>query len=70
MDHPLRRYRASHGITIEALAASLDTSKATVSRLETGRQSPSMDLLRRIHTATGGEVTANDFLHPDNARAA
>lgn len=67
MEHPLRRYRRDAGLTLEALSARLGISKASLSRVETGRQTPSLALLQRITAATDGAVTANDFYRQDAA---
>lgn len=44
------------------LAREVETTEATISRLRHGRAQPSFDLARRIAAATGGQVTANDFM--------
>ncbi len=43
-------------------AKAIGTTEATVSRLRHGRAQPSLDLAWRISDATGGAVTANDFM--------
>jgi transcriptional regulator with XRE-family HTH domain len=63
MEHPLRRYRKAKGLTIEALAERISSSRATISRIEAGLQEPSFGLMRRIMAETEGEVTANDFVN-------
>lgn len=60
--HPLRRYRLDNGLSLDELALKSRTSKATLSRIETGLQTPSLSLIRRISTATDGALTANDFM--------
>lgn len=44
------------------LARAVGTTEATISRLKHGNSQPSIDLARRISEATGGAVTANDFM--------
>lgn len=44
------------------LAATAKTTEATISRLKNGHAQPSLELAQRIADATGGAVTANDFL--------
>ena len=44
------------------LARAVGTTEATISRLKHGHSQPSFDLARRIAEATGGAVTANDFM--------
>lgn len=46
--HKLRAWRKSNGIKQDAMAAALGVSQATVSRWESGRDSPSIALSRRI----------------------
>lgn len=60
--HPLRTYRELASQSLEELAKECGTTRATLSRVETGRQNPSLDLIDRIRTATGGAVRADDFL--------
>jgi transcriptional regulator with XRE-family HTH domain len=60
--HPLRTYRKRANKSLEELAKECGTTRATLSRVETGHQSPSLDLIDRIRTATGGAVRADDFL--------
>jgi transcriptional regulator with XRE-family HTH domain len=62
IEHALTRYRKARGLTIDALAAKIGTSKATISRLEGGLQDPSFALVRRIIAETDGEVSADDFV--------
>jgi DNA-binding XRE family transcriptional regulator len=61
-EHALTRYRRTHRLSLDAFAALVDASKATISRLEARIQDPSFDLVRRIIAATDGEVTADDFV--------
>lgn len=58
----LDRYLETNSIRNAAFASVVGSSEATISRLRNGKQTPSYDLIRRIHTATGGAVTANDFM--------
>ncbi len=62
MEHPLRRYRKDTETTLDALAEKIGATAATLSRIETGKQDPSLDLVRRLIEATGGAVSASDFL--------
>ena len=62
MEHPLRRFRSAHNLSLDAFAALVGASKATISRIETGKASLSADLMRRIAVATGGEVSPNDLV--------
>jgi transcriptional regulator with XRE-family HTH domain len=69
--HPLRLYREKVGLSLDDLAGMVDTSKASLSRIETRQQVPSMGLVERIVKATAGVLTANDFMAVpcDNAEA-
>jgi transcriptional regulator with XRE-family HTH domain len=62
IEHPLTRYRKARGLTIDAFAAKIGASKATISRLEGGLQDPSFALVRRIIAETEGEISADDFV--------
>lgn len=46
----------------EKASALLDISMATLSRIIAGKQKPGWELVARIHTATGGKISANDFM--------
>jgi DNA-binding XRE family transcriptional regulator len=61
-DHPLRAWRIQHGLSQDRLAVRVDTSKATISRVEAGLLDPTFALLRRIIAATGGAVTAEAII--------
>ena len=64
MEHPIRLYRRRLDLTLDALAKRVGVSTSTLSRVETGALMPSSDFVRRIHDATGGEITPNDLLLP------
>jgi transcriptional regulator with XRE-family HTH domain len=53
LTHPLRAYRVRAGISMEALAWRVQVSKASISRIETGLQSPSPELARALEAETG-----------------
>lgn len=67
-NHPLRSYRERAGISLDELAGLVDASKASLSRIETRLQTPSLGLVERIVKVSGGELSANDFVG-DEARA-
>ncbi len=70
-EHPLKRYRLRRGLTLEAFARELGTTKSWLSRIETGASMPSSDLIGRIIASAGGSLRANDFFPPaSDARAA
>jgi transcriptional regulator with XRE-family HTH domain len=58
----LREWREKKGWTQLDLAVELAVSKATVSRIESGDQRPSLELVWKIFTVTGGRVRAQDFM--------
>ena len=56
---------------MDALAAAVGVSKATISRIESGEQDPSLALIRRLVAYAGGTLSADDFLNRrDSAEAA
>jgi predicted transcriptional regulator len=60
--HPLRQFRERRGVSLDHLAQMVGTSKASLSRIETGGQTPSLALVGSLISASGGELSANDFL--------
>lgn len=66
MEHPLRRYRKDHELSLEQLASNVGATAATISRIETGRQKPGIDLLQRLRDETKIPV---EQLRPDLAEA-
>lgn len=58
----LRQWRTDAGLSTRAFAERVGSTSATISRLETGAQTPSMALASRIAEFTKGAVTANDFM--------
>lgn len=60
--HPLRRYRQERGIKINDLARETHVHKATISRIERGKQTPSVALVRRLISASGGTLSSEDFM--------
>lgn len=63
--HPLKQYRLANDITLDALAAKVGATKATLSRIENWLNVPSFALAGRIKAATKGIITPNDFLMPE-----
>jgi predicted transcriptional regulator len=60
-DHPLRLWRLAQRLSIEAVAAALGVSTATISRLERGLQTPSLRLVEKLWRATDGKVPVAAF---------
>jgi len=67
MQHPLRTYRKTAGLTLADLGKSLGVTKGFLSRIESYRQVPSMHLAAKIAEVTNGAVTPNDFVAQANA---
>jgi DNA-binding XRE family transcriptional regulator len=63
MEHPIRQFRRAAKIGFEDFAKRLGISGASLSRIETGKQSPTMEIARRVMRETDGQVTANDLMH-------
>lgn len=58
----LHEYLAIRDLKPSAFAAELGVPASTITRLINGERSPRLELIGRIQAATGGKVTANDFL--------
>lgn len=58
----LRIWRKGHGITLVEMATRLGISDGSLSRIERNEQWPDREIIKRIVSETGGEVTANDLL--------
>lgn len=57
----LKDYLAQEGNTATKLADATNVSVSTITRAADGSTLPSRDLMSKIHEATGGMVTPNDF---------
>lgn len=66
-NHPLRSFREKAGISLEELAMQVGASKASLSRIETRAQVPSLGLVERIVKASDGVLSANDFVGAEPA---
>lgn len=62
----LRDYRTARGLSQGDFAKSVGVQKATISRIEKGKRTPSMALVSRMVEATDGVLRADDFM-PDPA---
>lgn len=60
--HPLTEYLDRTGRTLTEVADAAKCSRMTLYRLMKGEQNATIDLLKRISAATGGEVGVADFL--------
>lgn len=66
--HPLTVYRKARKLSIDDVVRETGLSKASISRIERGKQQPSADSLRRLCQFTAGLLRPNDFFDVD-ARA-
>lgn len=58
----LETYLTKNKIKPAAFAATLEVAPSTITRIIRGERTPRIDLIAKIQTATGGEVTASDFM--------
>ncbi len=58
----LSHYLDEKSLNASAFAAVVGVEPSTVTRLLRGERAPSLALAARIREATGGKVTADDFL--------
>ena len=63
-DHPIRAFRKREKVSLQELGERVNRSKATLSRIESGKQSVPEDLLKPLADATG---IAPADLRPDLA---
>lgn len=59
--HPLRRWRKVNGVTLASLASEVGVTPSHLSEVERGRNGASVDLLKRLAKATGGEVGLDEM---------
>ena len=64
-DHPLCKYRAQTKISLDVIANQLGLAKGTLSRIESGKLLPSIELTAKLSQATG--IHAREF-RPDIAK--
>lgn len=60
--HKLERYLERNRLTQADFAERVGTTQGAIARYIAGQRMPRPEVLVRIIDATGGEVTANDFL--------
>jgi transcriptional regulator with XRE-family HTH domain len=65
--HPLKAFRTARKITIDDVVKETGLSKASISRIERGKQLPSSGSLKRLCQFTGGLLRPNDFFDVDRA---
>ena len=64
MTHPLTQFRAETGLSMDELAKAAQTTRQSIFRIEKGGQTPSLGLVGRLIEASGGKLSADDFLPP------
>jgi 2-dehydro-3-deoxyphosphooctonate aldolase (KDO 8-P synthase) len=60
--HPLTVWRKRNGRTLVALAAELDCAPSHLSQIESRKTNPSVALIARLRSVSGGKLAAEDFL--------
>lgn len=65
----LSDYMAREGVSAEEMARRLRVHRVAVTRYCNGTRRPNWDVLARLPEATGGEVSAADFVPSDEAAA-
>ena len=68
--HPLARWRKNHDKTLVDLAQAAGCAVSHLSQIESGKTNPSLKLIAKLKTITGGAVKAEDFMPADSAPAA
>lgn len=63
-DHPLRTWRKAAGLTLEAAAEKVGTSRQVWSDWERGRRRPDANFMPKVRAVTEGKVSADDFYPP------
>lgn len=66
---PLGDWIAANCLTLGAFAAQIGSTQVSMSRICSGKQEPSVALIRKIVIATGGEVSADALIFPDGRNA-
>lgn len=59
--HPLRSWRLSKDLTLDAAAAKVGTTRQVWHAWETGRRTPSRTFMPKVLALCGGEVSGDDF---------
>jgi transcriptional regulator with XRE-family HTH domain len=65
--HPLKAYRQARKLKMDDVVRATGLSKATISRIERGKQFPSALALNKLREFSGNLLSANDFFqHRDD----
>lgn len=67
--HPLTVYRERNSLTLKELASHVGVTPSTVWRWENRERAPRGRDVVKLIAATGGAVTANDFLPQEESAA-
>jgi transcriptional regulator with XRE-family HTH domain len=62
--HPLKLYRLEKGYTIEDIAVQVGYTRATISRIETGKRFAGRELAALLHDLTG--IPVDEFIRRDD----
>jgi len=68
-DHPLARWRKDHKKTLVDLASAAGCAVSHLSQIESGKSNPSLKLIAKLKTITGGAIDSGDFMPADVAPA-
>ncbi|MDR3488748.1 MAG: helix-turn-helix transcriptional regulator [Bradyrhizobium sp.] len=60
--HPLRHYRKTNNISLKEMAELVGTSEQSISRIETGKQEPSVSMIIDLSRATKNTIPPATFL--------
>lgn len=58
----LSEYMLKQNLSDEKVAAAIEKTRATVSRIRRRKVRPDWDTLEKLKTFSGGEITADDFV--------
>src|SRR5438552_13479527 len=64
---PLARWRKHHDKTLVDLAEAAGCAVSHLSQIESGKTNPSLKLIARLKTITGGALKAEDFMPAESA---
>jgi 2-dehydro-3-deoxyphosphooctonate aldolase (KDO 8-P synthase) len=67
MDHPLARWRKGSNKTLADVAQLAGCAISHLSQIESGKTNPSLKLIAKLKTITGGAVKAEDFMPAEMA---
>lgn len=69
-NHPLARWRKSHKKTLNDLAKAADCAVSHLSQIESGKTNPSLKLIAKLQSITGGAISAQNFMPPESGPSA